>query len=211
MSTIETINWKDTPYYKEKPTFGRLYELRLKKNLKTEEVAELIGVSRAAYTNWENGKREPDISYIMKLARLYRVSIDYLVGASDYTDINREKIGKLTGLSDDSIIALEAMKEKDIDYKAIYAHILNFIISDLYNGDSKESALAILWDLFTSKSYPKQIYKVFGYNPGDSETNTLYHTFTQEDVLRIETQKQAVRLMDKKDNYNKWLEDHRLA
>lgn len=47
------------------------------------EVAEKIGVAKNTYCNWELGKREPDIMKIKALARLFGVSVDYLVGMEE--------------------------------------------------------------------------------------------------------------------------------
>lgn len=48
-----------------------------------EDVAKAIGVSRAAYSHFENNRNEPDNDTLKKLAQYYDVSIDYLLGKSD--------------------------------------------------------------------------------------------------------------------------------
>lgn len=58
----------------------KLKELRKEKDLTQKEIANKLGVSRVAYTNWENGNREPNIERLVKLADYFDVSIDYLVG-----------------------------------------------------------------------------------------------------------------------------------
>lgn len=59
---------------------ARLYQLR-NKNLKTQlEVAYAIDVARTTYAGYETGQNEPDIKTLIKLADLYGVSLDYLVG-----------------------------------------------------------------------------------------------------------------------------------
>lgn len=61
----------------------RLKELRLEKNLSQQQVAEYVGVSQRAYSHYEIGDREPSISVLIKLCKLYGVSADYLVGLAD--------------------------------------------------------------------------------------------------------------------------------
>lgn len=61
----------------------RFKELRIKNNLTQLDIAEYLGITRAAYTNIENGKRETDYKTLDKLARLFNVSIDYLLEFSD--------------------------------------------------------------------------------------------------------------------------------
>lgn len=58
----------------------RLKELRLKKGLTQQEIADLVHVNRVTYTNWEKGKREPSFENIVKLADLLDVSLDWLFG-----------------------------------------------------------------------------------------------------------------------------------
>lgn len=48
-----------------------------------EDVAKAVGVSRAAYSHFENNRNEPDNETLKKLAQYYDVSIDYLLGKSD--------------------------------------------------------------------------------------------------------------------------------
>jgi len=62
-------------------TFGdRLKEKRTQKNLKQEDIANLLKINRVTYTNYEKGKREPSIDILIKLADIYETSIDYLTG-----------------------------------------------------------------------------------------------------------------------------------
>ena len=60
-----------------------LKKLRLDAGLKQVEVAQKIGVAKNTYCNWELGTREPDIMKIKALAKLYGVSVDYLVGMEE--------------------------------------------------------------------------------------------------------------------------------
>lgn len=64
--------------------FGkRLKEQRLEKGVYQEEVAKAIGVTKGAYSNYENGNREPEYAILVKLCRYYKVSADYLLGLED--------------------------------------------------------------------------------------------------------------------------------
>lgn len=48
-----------------------------------EKVAEKINVSRQSIAKWENGETNPDIDSLIKLAKLYNVSLDNLVNHSE--------------------------------------------------------------------------------------------------------------------------------
>ncbi|WP_438448183.1 helix-turn-helix domain-containing protein [Gorillibacterium sp. sgz5001074] len=61
----------------------RIEQLRLKRGLTHEEVATRIGVARPTYSNYESGKREPDLKTVDKLANLFETNVDYLLGRTD--------------------------------------------------------------------------------------------------------------------------------
>ena len=59
----------------------KLQELRKKRGLTQEELAEAIFVSRTAVSKWESGKGYPGIESLKELSRFYSVSIDELLSA----------------------------------------------------------------------------------------------------------------------------------
>ena len=58
----------------------RFRECRERSGRTTAELAKRIGVSQAAVSQWDTGKKFPSSETLCKLADLYGVSIDYLVG-----------------------------------------------------------------------------------------------------------------------------------
>jgi len=62
----------------------RLEKLRVEKNLTHQQMADMLGITRQAYGNYENGKREPDLKTLSKLADFFNVSLDYLLGKSPH-------------------------------------------------------------------------------------------------------------------------------
>lgn len=59
---------------------SRLMEQRTLAGYTQEEIASLLGISRSTYAAYETGRNEPDITTLIKLATLYKISLDYLVG-----------------------------------------------------------------------------------------------------------------------------------
>lgn len=59
---------------------NRIKELREENHLTQLEVAKILHINRTVYNRYENGKREPPISFIFDLAKLYQVTIDDLLG-----------------------------------------------------------------------------------------------------------------------------------
>lgn len=61
----------------------RLKECRTAAKKTQFEIAQLIGITRAAYSNIEAGRREPDFKTVNTLADYFGVSTDYLLGRED--------------------------------------------------------------------------------------------------------------------------------
>ena len=57
-----------------------LKELRIANGLSQQQVAKEIGITRSAYSNYEQGIREPDLATVKKLCVVLQVSADYLLG-----------------------------------------------------------------------------------------------------------------------------------
>ena len=67
---------------KEYKISDRLTELRSAKGFTQKELATRLGVSDKTVSKWENGISEPDLTMLIKLAELYNISTDSLLGVS---------------------------------------------------------------------------------------------------------------------------------
>lgn len=56
-----------------------LIVLRETNNLKQEDLAKKLNVSRPTISTWENGTRKPSIEDIIKISNLFGVSLEYLL------------------------------------------------------------------------------------------------------------------------------------
>ena len=63
--------------------YQKLEDLRTDHDLTIRQVADHLGGYRDVYTRYEKGVRQLPISIAIRLAELYQVSLDYLVGISD--------------------------------------------------------------------------------------------------------------------------------
>ena len=61
----------------------RLRELRKEKGCTQGQVAKKIGVTLSAYSNYEQGLREPSYQILKLICRFFDVSADYLIGLED--------------------------------------------------------------------------------------------------------------------------------
>lgn len=57
----------------------KLIDLRRRQGLSQEELSQRMDVSRQAVSKWESGQTMPDVGKLVALARLFGVSLDYLL------------------------------------------------------------------------------------------------------------------------------------
>ena len=60
---------------------------RNEKGLSQEKVAEYMGVSRQAVTKWESNSSKPSSDNLIKLAELFDVKVDVLLGDSEFDNM----------------------------------------------------------------------------------------------------------------------------
>lgn len=70
----------------------RLKSERLNLNLKQNELAEKLFLDRTSISKYETGKQIPETPTLEKLANFFDVSVDYLLGKSEYRKFNPEKL-----------------------------------------------------------------------------------------------------------------------
>ena len=58
----------------------RLRQLRQNNRLRQDQVASLVGVNKNTMCSYENDVRQPSYEILVRLATIYRVSTDYLLG-----------------------------------------------------------------------------------------------------------------------------------
>lgn len=79
---------------------GKIAELRKEQGLNQKELAKKIGVSRSALSLYEIDRREPDLETVKKIASLFGVTTDYLLGAEGDamgTEENTNEVAKRIG------------------------------------------------------------------------------------------------------------------
>lgn len=65
--------------------FSRLEELRTDQDKTQADIAHYLGCQREVYRRYERGIRQIPVDMLIKLAELYNVSIDYIVGLTNET------------------------------------------------------------------------------------------------------------------------------
>lgn len=125
---------------------NRLKKLRRDLGYKSAEAfAEKYHFSVYTYKEWESKGHMPTLASLETLAGIFNVSIDYLLGRSDYLRIGDESISEITGLSKQSIEVLRYIKEAKEPYcgigsdnfaekNALITEMINELLEDSYDS-----------------------------------------------------------------------------
>ena len=68
----------------------RINELRIAIGWSQVHLAEKLNISKQTVSNWENDNIQPSIEMLVRIAKLFHVSTDYLLGLSNAPTLNVE-------------------------------------------------------------------------------------------------------------------------
>lgn len=63
--------------------YRRIRDLREDHDLTQKEMAKKLNCSQQVYSNYELGQRDIPTDILIQLSRIYKVSVDYILGISD--------------------------------------------------------------------------------------------------------------------------------
>ena len=63
--------------------YHRIRDLREDRDLNQTQVAKMLGMSQTGYSKYETGENDIPTTILIKLARFYNTSVDYLLGETD--------------------------------------------------------------------------------------------------------------------------------
>ena len=63
--------------------YPRLKDLREDKDMNQTQLAKMLGMSQTGYSKYETGENDVPTTILIKLAKFYNTSIDYLLGETD--------------------------------------------------------------------------------------------------------------------------------
>lgn len=94
---------------------AQIKQLRKEKRMTQLELAERLGVTKSAISAYENGSRLPAYDILVKMARIFKVSVDTIL---DYTDKNHIMLD-VTGLTPKQVTHIREMTEIYRDFNEI--------------------------------------------------------------------------------------------
>lgn len=99
----------------------KIRDLRKQKRMSQTELAKSAGVSQTTVTAWETGKAEPSSSAVSKLADIFNVTTDYLLGRPNKQEIKKDDVE----LSDDDVIMTWRGKPLSDEDRELIRRIMN--------------------------------------------------------------------------------------
>ena len=63
--------------------YSRIRDLREDMDINQTQIAKMLGMSQTGYSKYETGENDIPTAILIKLAKFYNTSIDYLLGQAD--------------------------------------------------------------------------------------------------------------------------------
>jgi len=104
----------------------KILNLRKKKNISQQELAEKLNISRQAISRWEMGKSQPDASNILQLSKLFDVTSDYLLNDDFESDYDIPAVKETSKTADKRIKKIIGLS---ISGAGIFGNFIIYIIS----------------------------------------------------------------------------------
>lgn len=142
----------------------KIREARKKKGFTQMKVAKLLGVNQNTYSYWENGKTKIDHFTLAKLAEVFEVSTDFLLGIEnktkhtllrqirDYFNITQEELSSIANVPLNDIAAWENGSQ-EISLESIF-HSPNAKQNPRNHKSSKINTLPHLNNKYKQKKIP---------------------------------------------------------
>lgn len=99
--------------------FGnKIYEIRKKNNLSQKELGEMLGVSNKAVSKWENGEAIPKTATMLKLAEIFKVDVNDLLGFEEkQTDYTAKNNAEMERLNEENVLLSSKLAEYEKNRK----------------------------------------------------------------------------------------------
>ena len=157
-------------------------EKRIELNYTQEDLASMMGITKTAVSNWENGNTIVDIKYLVLLSNIFSVSVDDILfpdvsgyGKSTYSDISRQFQEMVAYKTSDSI-----QHKKILD---LFVDTKNRIVA-LIKKYSKSHEVSVIDEIITSNVFG---FSLDGWELVDEKQVTSFLTSGKEIEDELET------------------------
>jgi len=154
--------------------YKNLRKLREEKHLSQKSVAASLGISQALLSHYEKGIRECGLDFLVRIAKFYNVSTDFMLGVSRNVKTQTENkiICKDNELKKD---------EKNFNiYSALYKNLLTNSISYIFDNlkDTEYKDISIL----AGKHLSLSVYNLYSLLNNDLNKNNPFENYNSENT-----------------------------
>ncbi|MBS1509457.1 MAG: helix-turn-helix transcriptional regulator [Bacteroidetes bacterium] len=113
--------------------------LRKNRGLSQDAMPQLVGISRVTWSNWENGRTEPEVEKLLNIAGIFKVSVDDLIKTdlSQNTHLIKDEKAHLnwkSGTVYETNDSISAVSEPEPDYGKLKSEEVNWLILKQLNS-----------------------------------------------------------------------------
>lgn len=134
-------------------------------NVTQGTLAKIIGVKRQSISLWANGETRPDLLSLVKIAKHFNVSTDYLLGLTDVksTDRATKELCDTLGLSEDIVLFLLHSK-----LSSVFKYYKEDCLSEIKTRELKDEIYNALYgDVSDEEHAEKQSLEILNYHTGE--------------------------------------------
>lgn len=93
----------------------RLKMLRIENHLRQDQVARLINVDKSSISLYETGMRQPSYATLVRLADVFNVSTDYLLGRTNSSPVDLSGLTAAEAAMINQLVTAMTKKNKELE------------------------------------------------------------------------------------------------
>jgi len=167
----------------------KIKELRTKKGISQQRLAELLGVSRPAISQIENGERKVSADELDWLARIFNISVNSLLNKERGPEVIFEEKAEEKKLQ--SSIRINVPQKNLEKFKEVLLYILNKVGSKPNIGETVIYKLLYFIDFDFYEKYEEQLmgaaYIKNHYGPTPAEFEKIVEKMTGKEIVKVKS------------------------
>ena len=167
----------------------KIKELRTKAGISQQRLAELLGVSRPAISQIENGERKVSVDELDRLAKIFNISVNSLLNKEKEPEVILEEKAKEKKLQPS--IRINVPQKNLEKFKEVLLYILNKVGSKPNIGETVLYNLLYFVDFDFYEKYEEQMigatYIKNHYGPTPAEFEKIVEKMTDKEIDRVKS------------------------
>ncbi len=182
----------------------RLKKIRTGANLTQQQFANEIGISVAALSYYETGKRVPDIIFLFKVSEYFCIPIDYFLGKTNSIKKENTNISNKLRLSDKSIENIQNFIDETNEGTFNYYESADILNKILENSNFYSVLNLMTWSGYECQSYmPDEEYIYF--IATKKMMNVIIETISNTTNLKTKIIESMIPEQKEREKYYKWI------